>query len=129
LILPKIFVIKRIVDPNEKSFLQKYVQLNESEKEFKYSLEQYGITFVTNIIQKYVGKEYSPFESKGSFKATIRPWDLSNILLESEEILDIITVERSDNLKSLCLKLRKVGITEIEILKEKYVFKMRLSNK
>ena len=53
---------------------------------FKYSKEYAGITIYTNTEQEYVGEMYSPFESKGSFKAPIRKGDLENIAIESTEL-------------------------------------------
>ncbi len=103
-----------------------YQESEKKEKEvnFKYSLEVNGIDFVTNHSQTYVDENLSPFESKGSFKATIRKTDLVNIAAESEALSGLgITYE--DSTKSVCEKLKKKGIYQIEIFKNKMILEMR----
>ena len=82
---------------------------------FKYSLTFGGITIYTNIEQEYVGKNYSPFESKGSFKADIRKSDLDNIAIESEQLKDFNFQWGVDNWKSISQKLKNKGINKLEL--------------
>jgi hypothetical protein len=84
---------------------------------FKYSLTFGGITIYTNIEQEYVGKNYSPFESKGSFKATVRKGDLENIAIESESLKEFNFKWGEDDWLSIVKKLKLEGINELELFK------------
>jgi hypothetical protein len=85
------------------------------EDDFKYSLTANGIIIYTNAEQEYVGKNYSPFESKGSFKATVRKADLENIAIESEELKYFDFKWGVDDWKSISKKLKNKGINKLEL--------------
>ena len=82
---------------------------------FKYSKEYAGITIYTNTEQEYVGEMYSPFESKGSFKAPIRKGDLENIAIESTELKNFNFQWGVDDWKSIAKKLINKGIDKLEL--------------
>jgi hypothetical protein len=84
-------------------------------KDFKYSLTFGGITIYTNTEQEYVGEKYSPFESKGSFKASVRKMDLENIAIESEQLKDFNFLWGVDDWKSISQKLKNKGINKLEL--------------
>ena len=84
-------------------------------KDFKYSLTFGGITIYTNTEQEYVGKKYSPFESKGSFKASVRKIDLENIAIESEQLKNFNFQWGVDDWKSISQKLKNKGINKLEL--------------
>ena len=84
-------------------------------QDFKYSLTFGGITIYTNIEQEYIGENYSPFESKGSFKASVRKNDLVNIAIESEQLKDFNFQWGVDDWKSISQKLKNKGINKLEL--------------
>lgn len=94
---------------------------------FKYSLDVNGVSFVTNNSQSYAGELLSPFESKGSFKATIRKNDLVSIAADSPE-LESYGISHYDSVKQVCDKLKNKGVTNVEIFKKNFVFEMRPLN-
>lgn len=87
----------------------------EIKKDFKYSKEFAGITIYTNKEQEYVGQNYSPFESKGSFKADIRKADLENIAIESTELASFDFKWGIDDWKLIAQKLKNKGINKLEL--------------
>ena len=87
---------------------------NMTEK-FKHSKEFAGITIYTNDEQEYVGENFSPFDSKGSFKATVRKGDLENIAIESNELKSFNFQWGLDDWKSIAKKLKNKGINKLEL--------------
>ena len=84
-------------------------------KNFKYSKPFGEITIFTNVEQEYVGDNYSPFENKGSFKATIRKGDLENIALESKDLANFNFEWGVDNWTTISKKLKQKNINELEL--------------
>jgi hypothetical protein len=84
-------------------------------KGFKYSKTFSGITIYTNIEQTYVGNNYSPFESKGSFQANVRRMDLPNIVIESKELERFNFKWGVDDWNTISKKLQQNNITELEL--------------
>jgi 8-oxo-dGTP pyrophosphatase MutT (NUDIX family) len=84
---------------------------------YKYSKEFNGITIYTNETQEYIGEMYSPFEAKGSFKATVRKGDLENIAIESEDLKKFNFKWGEDNWLSIVKKLKSQHINELELFK------------
>ena len=84
---------------------------------YKYSKDFNGIIINTNEEQEYVGTMYSPFESKGSFKATVRKGDLVNIAIESESLKEFNFKWGEDDWLSIVKKLKLNGINELELFK------------
>jgi len=93
--------------------------------DFKYELKIGDVLFVTNIEQEYDGKVCSPFEAKGSFKATISRGILQTLLMDNPEF-EKYGLRAFDSIGIMCVRLFKQGITQVEIFKEKYVFHVRI---
>ena len=95
---------------------------NEDKKdsEFKYSLNIHGINFLTNVEQTYGSEKLSPYESKGSFKATITKNNITAIAFHSN-----LDIDSNMNLKEVCENFKKQGINKVEIYKEKFEFMMK----
>jgi len=90
-------------------------ELGGENKDFKYSKPFGEITIFTNVEQEYVGDNYSPFENKGSFKATIRKGDLENIALESKDLANFNFEWGVDNWTTISKKLKQKNINELEL--------------
>ena len=106
-----------VEDPNQ---IAKFTKKNKFElggenKGFKYSKPFGEITIFTNVEQEYVGDNYSPFENKGSFKATIRKGDLENIALESKDLANFNFEWGVDNWTTISKKLKQKNINELEL--------------
>lgn len=103
-------------NPNYYTLLKKAGLEDGAELEnFKYSKQFSGITIYTNIEQEYVGNNYSPFESKGSFKATVRRNDLENIALESKDLVNFNFKYGVDDWNTIAKKLKDKKITKLEL--------------
>ena len=97
------------------TFDDQIMALGGNIEDFKYSKEFAGITIYTNHEQEYVGKMYSPFESKGSFAAPIRKGDLENIAIESPELASFNFQWGVDDWKLIAQKLKNKGINKLEL--------------
>lgn len=84
-------------------------------EDFKYSKQFSGITIYTDVQQEYVGNNYSPFENKGSFKATITKGGLENIALESKYLENFNFKYGVDNWNTISKKLKDNKITKLEL--------------
>lgn len=100
-----------------KFFLKDRVRYKDGGKvdNFKYSKVFAGITIYTNAEQEYVGNNYSLFESKGSFKASVSKGDLENIAIESKELKDFNFTWGVDNWNTIAKKLKTNKINELEL--------------
>jgi hypothetical protein len=88
----------------------------ETMKNFKYSKVFSGVTIYTNTEQEYVGNYYSPFESKGSFKANVVRGDLTNIAIESKDLQDLNLKWGVDDWNTIAKKLKDKNIKELELI-------------
>jgi predicted ABC-type ATPase len=88
----------------------------ETMKNFKYSKVFSGITIYTNTQQEYLGNYYSPFESKGSFKANVSRGDLTNIAIDSKDLQDLNLKWDVDNWNTIAKKLKDKNIKELELI-------------
>lgn len=90
-------------------------ELGGQNNDFKYAKPFGEITIFTNVEQEYVGNNYSPFENKGSFKATIRKGDLENIALESKDLANFNFEWGVDNWNTISKKLKQKNINKLEL--------------
>jgi type I restriction-modification system DNA methylase subunit len=95
--------------------IYKYITGGGIAEDFKYSKEFSGITIYTDVEQEYVGNNYSPFENKGSFKATITKGGLENIALESKYLQNFNFKYGVDNWNTISKKLKDNKITKLEL--------------
>lgn len=108
-------LIEEEIKKREASKSKKMNDGGSVDENFKYSKEFAGIMIYTNNEQEYVGENYSPFESKGSFKSSVRKGDLENIAIESDELKSFNFQWGVDDWKSIAKKLKNKGINKLEL--------------